>query len=107
MRREVELTAAPALVARVAWPGEVLTGDALFCQRDLRAQVLAAGRDYILLVKDNQPMLFADTDDRANGRPRRDDALRAAYSVTTKLSGAAGSIRRGNRRVRGSHLGQR
>ena len=59
-KSEAELTVAPALVARVAWPGRVLTGDALFCQRDLCAQVLAAGGDYLLLVKENQPALHAD-----------------------------------------------
>jgi predicted transposase YbfD/YdcC len=59
-KSEAELTVAPALVARVAWPGRVLTGDALFCQRALCAQVLAAGGDYLLLVKDNQPTLHAD-----------------------------------------------
>ena len=59
-KSEAELTVAPALVARVAWPGRVLTGDALFCQRHLCAQVLAAGGDYLLLVKENQPSLFAD-----------------------------------------------
>ena len=59
-KSEAELTVAPALVARGAWPGRVLTGDALFCQRTLCAQVLAAGGDYLLLVKDNQPTLHAD-----------------------------------------------
>ena len=54
------LTVAPALVARIAWPGRVLTGDALFCQRTLCAQVLAAGGDYLMLVKENQPTLLAD-----------------------------------------------
>jgi predicted transposase YbfD/YdcC len=59
-KSEAELTVAPALVARVAWPGRVLTGDALFCQRALCAQVLAAGGDYLVLVKENQPTLHAD-----------------------------------------------
>jgi predicted transposase YbfD/YdcC len=59
-KSEAELTVAPALLARVAWPGRVLTGDALFCQRTLCAQVLAAGGDYLLLVKENQPTLHAD-----------------------------------------------
>jgi DDE_Tnp_1-associated len=40
---EAELTVAPAVLARVAWPGRVLTGDALFCQRRLCQQVLDAG----------------------------------------------------------------
>jgi predicted transposase YbfD/YdcC len=59
-KSEAELTVAPALVARVVWAGRVLTGDALFCQRHLCAQVRAAGGDYLLLVKENQPTLFAD-----------------------------------------------
>ena len=64
-KSEAELTVAPALVAGdprtgVAWPGRVPTGDALFCQRKLCAQVLAAGGDSLLLVKENQPTLLAD-----------------------------------------------
>jgi predicted transposase YbfD/YdcC len=55
---EAELTGAPALLAHVAWPGRVLTGDALFCQRQLCQQVLAAGGEYLLLVKENQPTLY-------------------------------------------------
>jgi predicted transposase YbfD/YdcC len=55
---EAELTVAPALLARVAWPGRVLTGDALFCQRHLCQQVREAGGDYVLLVKENQPTLY-------------------------------------------------
>jgi hypothetical protein len=42
---EAELTVAPALLARLDWRGRVLTGDALFCQRTLCQQVLAAGGD--------------------------------------------------------------
>jgi len=56
-KAEAELTVAPALVARIDWRDRVLAGDALFCQRDLCRQVRAAGGDYLLLVKDNQPAL--------------------------------------------------
>lgn len=59
-KAEAELTVAPELLARLDWTGRVLTGDALFCQRDLCQQVLAAGGDYLLLVKDNQPLLRRD-----------------------------------------------
>jgi len=59
-KAEAELTVAPALLARIAWPGRVLTGDALFCQRHLCQQVHDAGGDYLLLVKENQPILFSD-----------------------------------------------
>ncbi len=59
-RGEAELTVAPALLARIPWPGRVLTGDALFCQRTLCAQVVAAGGDYLMLVKANQGALYQD-----------------------------------------------
>jgi DDE_Tnp_1-associated len=42
---EAELTVAPALLARLPWPGRVLTGEARFCQRHLCQQVLDAGGD--------------------------------------------------------------
>jgi len=35
----------------------VLTGDALFCQRPLAGAIVAAGRDYLLAIKENQPDL--------------------------------------------------
>jgi predicted transposase YbfD/YdcC len=57
---EAELTVAPALIAQLDWHGRVMTGDALFCQRQLCAQLRAAGGDYLLLVKENQPTLYHD-----------------------------------------------
>jgi predicted transposase YbfD/YdcC len=72
-KHEAELSVAPALLARLDWRGRVLTGDALFCQRALCAQVLAGDGDYLLLVKDNQPQLRADIrllfDPPAGSRP--------------------------------------
>jgi predicted transposase YbfD/YdcC len=59
-KAEAELTVAPVLLARIDWPGRVLTGDALFCQTALCAQVLAAGGDYVLTVKENQGALYHD-----------------------------------------------
>ncbi len=59
-KAEAELTVAPALIDRIDWQGRVLTGDALFCQRDLCQQVLDAGGDYVLTVKANQPTLLDD-----------------------------------------------
>jgi len=59
-KAEAELTVAPTLVGRVDWQGRVMTGDALLCQRHLCQQVLAAGGDYLLVVKENQPTLYQD-----------------------------------------------
>lgn len=59
-RGEAELTVAPTLLTRVDWHDRVLTGDALFCQRNLCQQVLDAGGDYLLTVKENQGTLYHD-----------------------------------------------
>jgi hypothetical protein len=40
--------------------GKVVTGDAMFTHRDVCAQILEGGGDYVLPVKDNQPNLRAD-----------------------------------------------
>lgn len=57
---EAELTVAPAVLDRLDWQNRVLTGDALFCQRNLCEQVVAAGGDYLVLVKENQGTLYRD-----------------------------------------------
>jgi hypothetical protein len=38
----------------------VVTGDAMFCQRDLSRQIIDAGGHYLWFVKDNQPTLLGD-----------------------------------------------
>ncbi|MGH7863200.1 MAG: ISAs1 family transposase [Candidatus Dormibacteraceae bacterium] len=55
-----ELTVAPSIIASLDWHGRVFTGDALYCQRSLCQQIVAAGGDYLLLVKGNQPTLHED-----------------------------------------------
>ena len=59
-QHEGELSVVPTLIEQGTWEGRVLTGDALYCQRKLCAQVVEAGGDYLVLVDDNQPTLKAD-----------------------------------------------
>jgi len=59
-QHEAELTVAPDAIRQIDWQGRVLTGDALYCQQALCAQVVEAGGDYLLIVKENQPTLLAD-----------------------------------------------
>ena len=61
-RGEAELTAAPGLLSCLNWQGRILTGDALYCQPSLCAQVLADDGDYVLVVKGNQGDLRADVE---------------------------------------------
>ncbi|HEY3232375.1 MAG TPA: ISAs1 family transposase [Roseiflexaceae bacterium] len=59
-QHEAELTVAPEAIRQIGWQGRVLRGDALYCQQALCAQVVEAGGDYVLIVKENQPTLLAD-----------------------------------------------
>lgn len=52
--------AALELLGVLPLAGKVVTGDAMFCQRDLAKQVIEAGGDYVLVAKDNQPALVVD-----------------------------------------------
>ena len=48
------------LVRRLVLEGRLITGDAMFCQRDLSQEVLDAKGHYLWFVKENQPSLLAD-----------------------------------------------
>jgi DDE_Tnp_1-associated/Transposase DDE domain len=55
-----EHKAALQLLGILPVKGNIITGDAMFCQRDLCAAIIAAGGDYVFTVKDNQPSLGSD-----------------------------------------------
>lgn len=50
--------------------GRLITGDAMFCQRDLSQEILDAKGHYLWFVKENQPTLLAD--------------IRAAFAPSTE-----------------------
>jgi hypothetical protein len=52
-----EHKAALELLGILPLEGKVVTGDAMFCQKDVCAKVLECGGDYVFTVKDNQPQL--------------------------------------------------
>lgn len=55
-----EHKAALELLGILPIAGTVILGDAMFCQRDLAAKVIAGGGDYLLVVKDNQKGVAID-----------------------------------------------
>lgn len=55
-----EITAIPELLATLALQGAIVTIDAMGCQKNIAAQIIAAHGDYCLAVKDNQPTLAKD-----------------------------------------------
>jgi hypothetical protein len=74
-----EHKAALQLLGILPVKGNILTGDALFCQRDVCSAIVAAGGDYLFTVKDNQPSLALDI---AAGLAYQEQAqrLHAAFS---------------------------
>jgi predicted transposase YbfD/YdcC len=55
-----EITAIPLLLDLLDLRDKVVTIDAAGCQKDIAAQIVAGGGDYVLAVKDNQPTLHAE-----------------------------------------------
>lgn len=58
-----EISSAPALLNQIEWFVLVLTGEAAYCQHQLCQQVVAAGGDYLFVVKGNQKQLQEDVQD--------------------------------------------
>lgn len=57
-RKENEISKAPQALKSVEISQKVVTADALHTQRGLSTQILEAGGDYVLPVKENQPQLY-------------------------------------------------
>jgi predicted transposase YbfD/YdcC len=55
-----EITAIPALLERIDVKGALVSIDAMGCNANVAQSILDAGADYLLAVKDNQPILHAD-----------------------------------------------
>ncbi len=58
-----EITAIPELLAALDLKGATLTLDAMGAQRDIAQAIIQAKADYVLAVKDNQPLLAQDIKD--------------------------------------------
>ena len=55
-----EIVAAMALIKELPLDGAVITGDAIFCQREICRHIRDANGHYLFVVKDNQPELKAN-----------------------------------------------
>ncbi len=58
--KDNEITAAKAMLKALPVKGAVVTGDAMFCQRELCAAISSKDGDFLFVVKDNQPALVQD-----------------------------------------------
>jgi predicted transposase YbfD/YdcC len=59
-----EITAIPRLLELLDLHGALVTIDAMGCQKEIAKQIIEGGGDYVLAVKDNQPHLLADIQER-------------------------------------------
>ena len=82
--KENEIVAAPRLLKSIDLKGKVVTGDAMFTQKELSRQVVEAGGDYVWPVKDNQSnlrealvSLFEIEEGRTNLKMMNNDLRRA------------------------------
>jgi predicted transposase YbfD/YdcC len=92
-----ELGVAPALLQMVSVRSRVVTGDALYCQHALCAQIRAAQGHYLFVIKLNQPELFEEVallfdqpppgEDFRTASSRR--TWRGRHEVRTLLASAA------------------
>ncbi len=74
-----EITAIPALLPLLDVSGALVTIDAMGCQKDIAATIRAAGADYLLAVKENQPHLYEDVEG-IMARARDTDFVGVKYS---------------------------
>ena len=91
-----EHKAALELLGLLPVQGKVVVGDALFCQRDLAERIVAAGGDYVFVVKDNQPGLATDVA-AGFGFEAAARSIAAAFSPGTAAAASG---------ARGGHGGQ-
>jgi hypothetical protein len=54
-----EAKTAVDILKTIVLKGRLITGDAMFCQRELCEEIINSGGDYLFVVKDNQPELKA------------------------------------------------
>ena len=58
--KENEITAAKEMLESLPVEGAVVSGDAMFCQRELCQTIVDKGGDFLFVAKDNQPALVED-----------------------------------------------
>ena len=56
--KQNEITAAKDLLFHLPIQGNIFSGDAMFCQRELCERIVTNSGDYLFTVKGNQKVLF-------------------------------------------------
>lgn len=97
--KEGEINAAPKLLRGLDLRGKVVAADALHTQREFSAQILAAGGDYLFLVKDNQPTLREEIELLFSGDDRTVEGGKVVHDFRTARRVNKGHGRREVRQI--------
>jgi len=79
-----EITAIPELLRLLTLPGCIVTLDAMGCQTEIAAQIVAQGADYVLALKENQGQLYREVARLFNDaltEPRRGIPVETAKTI--------------------------
>jgi len=80
-----EITAALAVLKELPLKGAIVTGDAMFCQREICQAIEDEKGDYLFVVKDNQPQLKASIAESFGGLSPCGDRHFAARSEDGRI----------------------
>jgi predicted transposase YbfD/YdcC len=94
---ENEIVAVPDLLALLCVQGCLVTGDALLCQKEVAAQVIDQGGDYVLALKQNHPILHESVQElfeywRAQGWQTEGDKEPIAHQFARSVGKGHGRI---------------
>jgi hypothetical protein len=91
-----EAKAVLPLLRGLVLEGKVVTGDALFCQREICEQVVGQGGHYVFTVKDNPPTLLQEIQTLLPSAPPSRSSRRAR-STSTATAASGGTCKRAGR----------
>jgi hypothetical protein len=103
-RKGKEISAAKAALAQVPMEGRVVMADALLTQREVCEQIIEAGGDYLLPVKENQPALLRDLEEAfspSDGSGRGCGERTSGPAVAGRRVGSAGNSADGGKAASG------
>ena len=92
--KENEISAAPRLLDAIDLRGKVITADAMFTQRQLSAQIVESGGEYVWNVKDNQPQLREDIAILFENESSQTDCLGATIARAETIDKGHGRLER-------------
>lgn len=85
--KDNEITTLPPLLARLDLTGQIVTIDAMGCQREIAAQIRAQGGDYLLALKANQADLLTHVRDTFALTETREDTARTGEKDHGRIEG--------------------